>query len=79
MRKGQLKGKDLDDQKQHTDYTYNERGWLQNSTSKQFSFQLKYQDGTSPQYDGNISNQYWGAGTAVNNSFAYGYDPLNRL
>lgn len=64
---------------QNTQYGYNERGWLKNSTSGQFSLGMKYNDGTVPQYNGNISNQEWGTGTILPNKFSYGYDKLNRL
>jgi RHS repeat-associated protein len=62
---------------QHTDFAYNERGWLKNSSSAEFSIQLDYQDGTYPQYNGNISNQRWGP--SLGNVFTYRYDGLNRL
>ncbi|NQX43439.1 RHS repeat-associated core domain-containing protein [Pedobacter steynii] len=65
---------------QKIDYAYNERGWLKNSHSDLFSMQLNYNDGTTPQYNGNISNQLWGTGgTTLPNTFTYGYDKLNRL
>ncbi|TKC05249.1 DUF6443 domain-containing protein [Pedobacter frigoris] len=64
---------------QHTDYAYNERGWLGTSISDQFSVKLKYDNGTSPQYNGNIANQEWGTGSSFPNVFTYGYDKLNRL
>jgi RHS repeat-associated protein len=63
---------------ENTNYVYNERGWLTNSLSGNFSFQLKYNDGTTPQYNGNIANQLWGKGS-LTNTFTYGYDRLNRL
>lgn len=76
---GQLKGKELNNRQQSTNYSYNERGWLKGSISDQFSLQLKYQDGTSPQFNGNISGQQWGSGSSMINSFNYTYDKLNRL
>ncbi|MDR2270612.1 MAG: RHS repeat-associated core domain-containing protein [Sphingobacterium sp.] len=60
-------------------YTYNERGWLSKSTSPKFSQQLKYQDGTNPQWNGNISQQLWGDDATLPNTFSYTYDKLNRL
>src|SRR5690606_8613181 len=33
----------------------------------------------SPQYNGNIANQQWGAGTNLPNTYTYQYDKLNRL
>ncbi|KIO74848.1 hypothetical protein TH53_24120 [Pedobacter lusitanus] len=76
---GQLKTKELNNGDQKTNYTYNERGWLKSSKSDQFSQQLKYQDGTNPQFNGNISDQLWGAGNTLANNFVYTYDKLNRL
>ncbi|MES2653122.1 MAG: DUF6443 domain-containing protein [Bacteroidota bacterium] len=58
---------------------YNERGWLSSSSSNPFSFQLNYNDGTTPQYNGNVANQLWGAAAVLPNTFTYGYDKLNRL
>jgi|GEM_PF-2278381 len=62
-----------------TAYSYNERGWLAKSSSARFSQQLKYQDGTNPQWNGNISQQLWGDDTTLPNTFSYQYDKLNRL
>jgi len=76
---GQLRSKTLQDGIQNTYYSYNERGWLKGSSSAQFSFQLTYQDGTVPQYNGNISGQLWGSGSSLGSNFSYGYDKLNRL
>ncbi|WP_461788810.1 DUF6443 domain-containing protein [Pedobacter sp.] len=74
---GQLGQKRLAGGMQQTSYGYNERGWLRNSTSSEFSMELKYDNGTLPQYNGNISGQAYTNGTS--NSFAYSYDRLNRL
>jgi len=60
-------------------YAYNERGWTKAYTSPQFSYDLKYQDGTTAQFNGNIANQSWGANGSNPNTFTYGYDKLNRL
>jgi len=62
-----------------TSYSYNERGWLSKSISPRFSQQLKYQDGTNPQWNGNISQQLWGDDATLPNTFSYSYDKLNRL
>mgnify|MGYP001113059168 CR=1 FL=1 len=62
---------------QETIFGYNERGWLKTSSSKEFNMELKYEDGTYPQYTGNISNQRWG--TSLNNEFIYQYDKMDRL
>ncbi|WP_369817084.1 RHS repeat domain-containing protein, partial [Pedobacter sp. Leaf176] len=58
---------------------YNERGWLKSSTSNEFSMELKYEDATHPQFNGNISVQSWGSGLSLPNAFNYEYDKLNRL
>lgn len=60
-------------------FSYNERGWLTKSSSPKFSQQLKYQDGTSPQWNGNISQQLWGNDLVLRDTFNYEYDKLNRL
>jgi RHS repeat-associated protein len=60
-------------------YSYNERGWLQQSSAPLFAMQLKYNDGTTPQYNGNIANQLWGTPGSLTKNYAYGYDKLNRL
>lgn len=80
---GQLKAKGLHGvgtqpvMLQQTAYAYNERGWLKTSASTEFNMQLDYNDGTYPQYNGNISGQHWG--NALENIFTYQYDKLNRL
>lgn len=58
-------------------YTYNERGWLKESNSPDFNMQLKYNDGSHPQYNGNIANQIYT--NSSSNTFTYQYDKLNRL
>lgn len=74
---GQQSSKGLHNNQQSTSYTYNPRGWLKTGTSTQFSMELKYENGSAPQYNGNISNQVWT--NNVSNTFTYGYDYLNRL
>jgi RHS repeat-associated protein len=64
---------------QNTQYTYNERSWLKTGTSAEFSNRLKYEDGTTAQYNGNIANQDWGAAASFPNVYTYSYDRLNRL
>ena len=79
---GQLSKKNLHNDAQATTFAYNERGWMKNSTSDQFSMKLDYQDGTAQGYNGNITKQYWDWTNTVNptaNIFNYGYDKLNRL
>ncbi|MBB6240541.1 hypothetical protein HDC90_005224, partial [Pedobacter sp. AK013] len=74
---GQLSKKNLHNDSQATTFAYNERGWMKNSTSDQFSMELKYNDGILAQFNGNISGQSYTNGTA--NAFSYSYDRLNRL
>ncbi len=74
---GQLKNKKLHNGIQTTAFTYNERGWLKRSHSNQLDVQLQYNEGSYPQFNGNISSQSYTNG--VNNTFAYQYDHLNRL
>jgi len=74
---GQLRTKKLHNGLQSTNYTYNERGWLKSSSSPQFSMSLQYNDGTYPQYNGNISGQSFTNNGS--NAFTYQYDRLNRL
>jgi RHS repeat-associated protein len=64
---------------QNISYTYNERGWLQQSSAPLFAMQLKYNDGSTPQYNGNIANQFWGTPGSLSKNYAYSYDRLNRL
>lgn len=64
---------------QNTTFGYNERGWLKRKISTQFSMELLYDDGASPQFNGNVANQKWGTGSSFLNNFTYGYDALSRL
>jgi len=64
---------------QKTEFSYNEREWLKNLVSPEFSESLSYENGTYPQWSGNIANQYWGKGSNLPNVFTYTYDVLNRL
>jgi len=63
---------------QKTIDAYNERGWLQSSSSPLFAMQLSYNNGTHPQYNGNISNQNWSSASSTS-SYVYTYDALDRL
>jgi len=64
---------------QHSDYVYNERGWMKTSSSNEFSLELKYNSGIYAQWNGNISSQVWKRGAEAENTFTYQYDKLNRL
>ncbi|MBB6240340.1 RHS repeat-associated protein, partial [Pedobacter sp. AK013] len=79
---GQLSKKNLHNDIQATTFAYNERGWMKNSTSDQFSMKLDYQEGSVQGYNGNITKQYWEWTNIANptaNIFNYSYDKLNRL
>ncbi|MDQ0966809.1 RHS repeat-associated protein [Flavobacterium sp. W4I14] len=79
---GQLNRKSLHNGTQATTFAYNERGWLKNSISDQFSMKLDYEDGVGQGYNGNITKQYWdwiNTASPTANIFNYGYDKLNRL
>ncbi|RZK27121.1 MAG: RHS repeat-associated core domain-containing protein [Flavobacterium sp.] len=76
---GQLTTKGLHEGMHTTSYSYNERGWLKSKKSDQFSMELKYQTGTVPQYNGNISGQSWGAGLLLDQELDYRYDNADRL
>ncbi|MBW4889217.1 RHS repeat-associated core domain-containing protein [Mucilaginibacter sp. HMF5004] len=82
---GQLKTKSLHSADggasflQNLNYTYNERGWMVKDSAALFVFQLKYNDGTVPQFNGNIADQYWGTGSNLTKNYSYSYDKMNRL
>jgi RHS repeat-associated protein len=76
---GQLKDKQLNNGGNTISYTYNERGWLRTSNATGFTMELKYNNGTTPQYNGNIANQLWTSNGGGTNTFTYGYDALNRI
>jgi len=79
--------------KQAVNYAYNERGWLSSintpnavDATQVFGEQLQYNDGTIPQFNGNISGMIWqtmvpaGLGlTQQKQSYAYTYDDIHRL
>ncbi len=69
---------------QSVNFSYNERGWLKSLLSDKFSQSLKYtqSDGlvsSSPNYNGNISEQHYNGEHSGTRSFGYAYDKLNRL
>jgi RHS repeat-associated protein len=81
---GQLKDKEVHSTSgspflNKTSYTYNPRGWLksQTNTGVSFNMTLSYEDGSTPQYNGNIANQSFA--NSSSNTFTYQYDKLNRL
>lgn len=85
---GQLKKKSLggdSEAKNFTtvvDYKFNDRGWLKQKNSPQFSFNLKYDDASNEaleQYNGNIAQQDWNHKDQPFRTALYTYDKLNRL
>lgn len=66
---------------QNISYGYNERGWLNTSSSDLFNMELIYDDdgtyGSYGQYNGNIGYVRWGSN--LENMFSYGYDKINQL
>ncbi|MCF6168796.1 DUF6443 domain-containing protein [Lutibacter sp.] len=76
---------------QSVNYTYNIRGWLKqinDPTSLDndlFGFKIGYTDGTTPLFNGNISNTQWNTQSAITGSnnisynYNYSYDALNRI
>lgn len=64
---------------EHTNFLYNERGWLKRKASANFDMLLNYQENSSGQFNGNISSQEWGILNNRNKNFTYYYDELNRL
>jgi len=76
---GQVYTKSLHNGSQTITHSYNSRGWLTGKSAPLFAMALKYTDGTSPRYNGNITNQLWGTPGSLGNTFTYSYDPLNRL
>ncbi|SEL98619.1 DUF6443 domain-containing protein [Parapedobacter koreensis] len=66
---------------QTLNHGYNPRGWLTSTAtaSNLFRHYLKYQDGPTPQYNGNISRQEWQHETAALQYYNYTYDQVGRL
>ncbi|MDT3403602.1 DUF6443 domain-containing protein [Mucilaginibacter terrae] len=87
---GQVKNKQVGDNLQSIDYSYNERGWLTRvndpnlaiTSNKRFSLELRYNhplQGSMPQWNGNISEQQYRGQESGNQYVKYSYDKLNRL
>ncbi|MXV50382.1 RHS repeat-associated core domain-containing protein [Pedobacter sp. HMF7647] len=79
---GQLWHKGLHNNQQTITYSYNERGWLNASSSPLFSEQLRYGNpahGAAAQYNGNISEQEYTAPISGSQYVTYSYDAMNRL
>ncbi|TKC03993.1 DUF6443 domain-containing protein, partial [Pedobacter frigoris] len=75
---------------QTIDYAFNEQGWLKSinnigvsySGNTKFGQELKYDDGASPQYNGNISESKWKVArtsTSPQLGYKFSYDKLDRL
>jgi RHS repeat-associated protein len=77
---GQVISKKLHNGIKETTLGYNERGWLKtNSTTGFFNIDLLYEDGSTPQYNGNISGQLWNKDGGAQKTYTYLYNGLNRL
>ena len=76
---GQVRDKLLHSGLQTVSQTYNARGWMLTKSSPLFSMQLKYTDGTTPRYNGDITGMLWGTPGNLNRNYVYNYDKLNRL
>ncbi len=73
---------------QTVDYNYNVRGWLKNINdvnnleSDLFAFQIGYNEGNVPLFNGNIANTQWRTANEDDSSlkrYDYTYDPMNRI
>lgn len=66
---------------QNISHSYNERGWLNTSSSNLFNMELIYHDdgthGAFGAYNGNISYVKWGSN--LENMFSYDYNKINQL
>jgi len=78
LNKKSLHSKDSVNFLQNIIYTYNERGWLLQSSAPLFTMNLQYNTGTNKQYNGNIAYQSWTA-PGISDAYTYTYDKLNRL
>lgn len=76
---GQVYTKSLNGGAQAVTYSYNSRGWLTGKSAPLFAQQLKYNDGATPRYNGDITEQLWGTAGSLSKSYTYSYDKLNRL
>ncbi|AMQ00084.1 RHS repeat-associated core domain protein [Pedobacter cryoconitis] len=76
---GQVYTKSLHNGLQTTTFSYNSRGWLTGSSAPLFALQLKYNDGSIPRYNGDITEQKWGTPGSLGKSYTYSYDKLGRL
>jgi RHS repeat-associated protein len=65
--------------RQAVDYQYNPRGWMVKNSAPLFAQDLQYQDGSVPQYNGNIASQSWGPAGSTAKTANYTYDWLDRL
>jgi RHS repeat-associated protein len=76
--------------KQSVDYRYNIRGWLKSmndlgetEAGDLFGMNLNYNtptaNGGAAQFNGNISEIVWKSADGQSQSYAYTYDPMNRL
>lgn len=66
-------------------YAYHFRGWAKKieahspSGTRLFHQELKYEDGTSPRYDGNLAEYNYALTAATVNRYSFSYDAFARL
>jgi hypothetical protein len=61
-------------------HTYNIKGWMEEMNSDYFFMDLKYNEGTNPLYNGNISGMDWSSHQFPElKSYSYIYDPTDRI
>ncbi|MBR5836360.1 MAG: hypothetical protein IKY66_09400, partial [Bacteroidales bacterium] len=58
--------------------SYNIRSWLTEINGSCFMERLRYENSTSPQWGGNISQMEWGQGT-LQKGYLFGYNNLSQL
>ncbi|MDR2804291.1 MAG: DUF6443 domain-containing protein, partial [Dysgonamonadaceae bacterium] len=77
-----LKTKKLHGDAEIIDYTYNIRDWVTAINSNLFTEELFYEKplgDVTPQYNGNISSMRWRTARQEEKTYAFAYDPINRL
>ena len=61
-------------------YTYNIRSWVTGISGTLFTEELKYQDGTTARWGGDISQQFWKDNrNSTYDSYSFTYDVMGRL
>ncbi|WP_342331388.1 DUF6443 domain-containing protein [Pedobacter sp. FW305-3-2-15-E-R2A2] len=76
---GQESTRKLHNGLQTVSMSYNSRGWLTHKSASLLAIQLKYNDGSVPRYNGDVTGQLWGTPGNLTKNYAYNYDQLGRL